>query len=222
MSVSVSSLPVTIALVNDDEVVIRGLDAMLSAYSKRLQVVRINALKSISTTVDILLYDTFRMGQGNGPAVSALIAHPRVSKVVVYTNNFHPWLAREIMDTGVCGYLSKSLSAAQLVEALHMINAGKKVLSPTPLNVGWGGEDWPGRGEGLSSRESEILSLITMGLSNSEICDRTSLSINSIKSYIRSCYRKIDVDSRSQAVLWGVSHGLRADQMRIGEFSQSA
>ncbi len=60
-----------------------------------------------------------------------------------------------------------------------------------------------------------MLSLITMGLSNLEIADRTSLSVNSIKSYIRSCYRKIDVDSRSKAVLWGVAHGLRADRVRI-------
>ena len=36
-----------------------------------------------------------------------------------------------------------------------------------------------------------------------------------IKSYIRSAYRKIDVNSRSKAVLWGVEHGLRADRARI-------
>ena len=48
-----------------------------------------------------------------------------------------------------------------------------------------------------------MLSLITMGLSNQEIAERTLLSLNSIKSYIRSAYRKIDVDTRSRAVLWG-------------------
>nr|MBA2309244.1 response regulator transcription factor [Pseudonocardiales bacterium] len=86
---------------------------------------------------------------------------------------------------------------------------------PSPGRRGQVGGDWPGREEGLTAREAEVLSLITMGLSNLEIAERTSLSVNSIKSYIRSCYRKIDVDSRSKAVLWGVAHGLRPDRIRV-------
>ena len=78
-----------------------------------------------------------------------------------------------------------------------------------------GGEgDWPGRAAGLSSREAEIIALITQGLSNQEIADRAYLSINSIKTYIRSAYRKIQVTSRSQAVLWGVENGFKPDTLR--------
>lgn len=207
--------PIKVALVNDDEIIVRGLDAMLRNHGDRVQVVELSASKPVDARVDIALYDTFAVGQGNGPGVARLLANPRVSKVVVYTFNFQPWLARETMATGVSGYLSKSLSAAQLVEALQMIHAGQRVLSPAPGRRGQVGGDWPGREEGLTSREAEVLSLITMGLSNLEIAERTSLSVNSIKSYIRSCYRKIDVDSRSKAVLWGVAHGLRHDRIRI-------
>jgi len=60
----------------------------------------------------------------------------------------------------------------------------------------------------LTARESEIIALITTGLSNNEIARQTYLSINSVKSYIRSAYRRMGVSSRSQAVLWGVQHGL--------------
>ena len=49
--------------------------------------------------------------------------------------------------------------------------------------------------------------MITQGLDNQSIADRASISINSLKSYIRSAYRKMGVASRSQAVLWGVRHG---------------
>ena len=69
--------------------------------------------------------------------------------------------------------------------------------------------------EGLSERESEILALITQGLSNQEIADRAYLSINTVKSYVRSAYRKINVDSRTQAVLWGIDHGFKPDHRRI-------
>ena len=90
-----------------------------------------------------------------------------------------------------------------------------RVVSPSRGRSSLVGGDWPGREEGLTAREAEVLSLITMGLSNQEIAERTLLSLNSIKSYIRSAYRKIDVDSRSKAVLWGVEHGMRADRVRI-------
>ena len=52
-----------------------------------------------------------------------------------------------------------------------------------------------------------MLALIAQGLSNQEIADRAYLSINSIKTFIRSCYRKIGVTRRTQAVLWATNHG---------------
>ena len=77
------------------------------------------------------------------------------------------------------------------------------------------GLDWPGRGEGLTDRESEILALITQGMSNAEVAGLTFLSPNTVKSYIRTIYRKIGVESRTQAVLWGVRHGFTPDHDRI-------
>ena len=109
------------------------------------------------------------------------------------------------------------LTASQLVEAIEAIAGGRIIVSPAPRGNRMVGGDWPGREEGLTAREAEVLCLITQGLTNAQIVERTSLSINSIKSYIRSCYRKINVDSRSRAVLWGVEHGMQLDRVRIAE-----
>ena len=76
------------------------------------------------------------------------------------------------------------------------------------------GPPW-GPGEGLSDRESEILALITQDKSNAEVAKLTYLSPNTVKSYIRTIYRKIDVGSRTQAVLWGAKHGFTPDHNRI-------
>ena len=75
--------------------------------------------------------------------------------------------------------------------------------------------DWPGRREGLTDREAEILALITQGKSNADVARLTFLSPNTVKSYIRTIYRKIDVGSRTQAVLWGVRNGFTPDHHRI-------
>ena len=100
--------------------------------------------------------------------------------------------------------------------AIESIHGGEVVISPDPgkarIDVGL---EWPGKPEGLSNRESEILALITQGKPNSEIARLTYLSPNTIKSYIRTIYRKIDVTSRTQAVLWGVAHGFTPDHRRI-------
>ena len=57
-----------------------------------------------------------------------------------------------------------------------------------------------------------MLQLVLQGLSNQEIAESMFLSINSVKSYIRSAYRKIEVNSRSQAVIWGMNHGFASPQ----------
>jgi DNA-binding NarL/FixJ family response regulator len=66
-----------------------------------------------------------------------------------------------------------------------------------------------------SEREAEILAFITQGLSNADVSARTYLSPNTVKSYIRTLYRKIGVSSRTQAVLWGIDHGFAPDHHRI-------
>ncbi|WP_246060593.1 response regulator transcription factor [Nocardioides dongxiaopingii] len=62
--------------------------------------------------------------------------------------------------------------------------------------------------EDLSERELQVLHLITNGRTNQEIVETLYLGMNTVKTYIRTAYRKIGVESRTQAVLWGVHHGL--------------
>ena len=105
------------------------------------------------------------------------------------------------------------MTAAELVTALEDIDAGEVVAVSRPVPDVVPG-DWPGRDVGLSAREAEVLALITQGLTNELIARHTYLSANSVKSSIRSAYRKIGVTSRSQAVLWGVRHGFLPDVSR--------
>ena len=57
--------------------------------------------------------------------------------------------------------------------------------------------------------------MIAQGSTNMEIADLAHLSINSVKTHIRSCYRLINVDSRKQAVLWSIAHGFQPDYAAI-------
>jgi len=103
------------------------------------------------------------------------------------------------------------------------VHAGEVVVSnPAPRARSTPGLEWPGSQEGLTDREAEVLALITQGRSNAEVAALTYLSPNTVKSYIRTIYRKIDVASRTQAVLWGVAHGFTPDQNRIASWRTKA
>ena len=209
-------MPISVALVNDYDVVLEGVARMLDRYSDRVVIVEIDANEEVEDVADIVLYDNFAQPESDRDEPAALVANPRARRVVVYTWNFSPELIENARRQGVHGYLSKTLSARDLVSALEAVHAGEIVISDAPPRARTApGLDWPGRTEGLTDRESEILALITQGMSNEEIAKLTFLSPNTVKSYIRTIYRKIGAGSRTQAVLWGVAHGFTPDHHRI-------
>jgi DNA-binding NarL/FixJ family response regulator len=208
--------PLTIALVDDYDIVVMGVAHILEQYQDRVVIAELDTNKALSDMVDIVLYDSFAQPESDHDEIGVLIRNPRARRVAVYTWNFDPDLVESARRQGVKGYLSKALPARDLVAALEAIHAGDIVISDPPSRPrSIGGLNWPGRSEGLTDRESEILALITQGKSNAEVARLTYLSPNTVKSYIRTIYRKINVTSRTQAVLWGVRHGFTPDHHRI-------
>ena len=211
-----SSTPIRVALIDDYDVVLIGLAHMFDGYTDQIVIAEIDAHASLHDEVDIAMYDTFAQAEADCDDINILIRNPRARRAVVYTWNFHPDLVATAIQKGASGYLSKTLPARALVDALLAIHAGETVVSPAPAKARpANGLDWPGRAEGLTNRESEILALIIQGKSNDDVTALTFLIKNSIKSYIRSAYRKIGVSSRTQAVLWGIDHGFKPDNRRI-------
>lgn len=106
------------------------------------------------------------------------------------------------------GWLSKGLDADTLVDALERIHDGGWVCleAPDPLrrlrSVPQGAPTLPS----LTPREGQIISLVSAGLTNRQIADRSYLSVNSVKTYISSAYRKMGISRRTQAIVWGVQH----------------
>jgi two-component system, NarL family, response regulator LiaR len=204
--------PIRLAIVDDYAVVIAGVASLLG--EERIDVVETGASMPVISDVDIVLYDTFGQVQGRNLDLKDFVRDSG-AKVVIYSWNLHPDLIAEAIAGGASGYLSKVLTGPAIVAALERIMSGEIVILAGDHESSVGGSgDWPGRSAGLSPREAEVLALIARGLKNQEIADRAYLSINSIKTYIRSAYRKIGVDSRTQAVLWAVENGFPIETAR--------
>ena len=205
--------PLRLAIVDDYAVVVAGVASFLQA--ERIDVVETGATTPVISDVDIVLFDTFGQIDGQGLDLEDFVRDSGGAKVVIYSWNLKPDLIEEALAAGACGYLSKVLTGPAIVRALERIMDGETVIlaGDNETSVAAAG-DWPGRSVGLSPREAEVIALITQGMSNQDIADRAYLSINSIKTYIRSAYRKIGVTTRSQALIWAIDNGFRPDTLR--------
>jgi DNA-binding NarL/FixJ family response regulator len=187
--------PVRVAIMNDYEVVVAGVHRMLAPYEGRIHVVELVSQLPVHSKVDVLLYDAFSRERVIGP-VQQVIAETD-AHVIIYTWHLEPEL------------VSEALSADDLVEAIEQVRDGATLVSADPgPDAVITPEEWPGKKYGLSPRESEVLALIAQGLSNQEVAERAYVTINSVKTFIRSAYRKIGVTRRTQAVLWATDHGI--------------
>jgi DNA-binding NarL/FixJ family response regulator len=211
-----------VAVVNDYDVVLAGVHALLLAHGPHIEVVELVANEPVSTYVDVALYDAFARSDIDVARLRSIVSNPYAASVVVYTWNFHAQLVDASLDAGAKGYLAKTLPGGELVDALDRVAAGETIVRPgVGRALAIDELEWPGKSVGLTEREAEILSLIVQGMSNVEIAAVIHLSINTIKGHIRSCYRKIGATNRVDAVLWGTSHGMRPDHDRISSWSTS-
>src|SRR4051794_11860918 len=96
---------ITVALVDDYDVVLLGVARMLEGYRDRVRVVEIDANEAVEDVVDVVLYDSFAQPESDQAEVAVLVANPRAQRVVVYTWNFHPELIDSALRQGAHGYL---------------------------------------------------------------------------------------------------------------------
>lgn len=207
------SQPIRVAIVNDYELVVAGIAAVLAPFDDRIEVVELDSRQPVVSDVDVVLYDSYGQVQGSELDPKSFMAGS-LARLAVFSWNDDRDLVEASLQAGAAAYLSKAVTAEQLVDAIERVHRGERVVPTTDEPSGDTFGRWPGEEDGLTARESEVLALICQGLTNQEITERAYIGINTLKTYIRSLYAKIQVDSRTRAVLWGIDHGFRPDRSR--------
>ncbi len=201
--------PVRIAVLNDYEITVAGVAAMLAAFADRAVVVELSVGDpTLDRQVDLALFDTYGRPDFAEVEISELVADDRVGCVVVFTNSIPPAEINRLLAIGVSGCLSKSLSAERLVDELELIAAGEQRISSfedlaNPVVVA----NAPGARWGLTYRESEVLALLCLGMRNKEIAATLYVGGETVKSHLASIFRKMKVASRAEAISTAVRTG---------------
>ena len=182
--------PPRVRIVSHQEVLGKGLAVMLQEHPGR-------AVLTDAHEADVVLYDVLGIHTAGGADLDRLVRDSG-ARILAVSRDLRPELRARALARGAHSWISMSVSSHELVEAVEAAAAGCALPDQA---------DRLGHEARLTAREVEVLTLVTQGLSNLQIGERLYLSINSVKTYIRSAYAKIEVTSRTQAVAWCLLHG---------------
>jgi DNA-binding NarL/FixJ family response regulator len=204
--------PVWVEVITTQEVVAVGLRTILETAQGGFTITTQGPLDAAADAEpDVVLYDVIKLHEDDGKELDRLLRQT-ASCIIAVDRTLSPALGRRAKDAGVEWRITLGVTGDELVTVIHETVAGH--LDESAVAQVWDSAEHLGEAAGLSARESSVLGLVVSGLSNQQIADRLYLSINSVKTYIRSTYRKVGVSSRAQAVAWGIQHGFPVDAER--------
>ncbi|UQX10256.1 response regulator [Candidatus Mycobacterium methanotrophicum] len=213
--------PVRLVLVDDHEVVIEGLKAMLAGFQSRVRVVGQavgveQAVKVVdSLDPDVVLCDVRMQASSGLDLCLTLRQRDPQRKIVMLSVYDDEQYLFQALRVGASGYLLKSIGSDDLVRQLEVVRSGTTAIDP---GLAARGVDtaarlqrdrfWPGARHGLTQRGSEILSHMVRGLSSRRIATKLIIGDETVKSHLRAIYRKLEVADRASAVATALREGI--------------
>ncbi|GAA1176590.1 response regulator [Pseudonocardia alaniniphila] len=213
--------PLRLVIVDDHQIVLDGLKAMLLPYADQVEIVGEasrpdEAIRIVAEQQpDAVLLDV-RLQNSSGLDLCADLLEQdpgcRIVFLTVYDNEQYLYQALRL---GAAAYLLKRIEGSELVAYLTRVYEGETLVDPAlasrvALSAArvQSGEFWPGAQLGLSQRESEVLALMVAGLSNRAIATKLFVSEETVKTHSRGIYRKLEVSDRAGAVAAALREGV--------------
>jgi len=206
---------VRIVLADDHAVVRSGLRMLLDAEPGFEVVAEAGDIEAARRYVRghhpaVLVLDLNMPGGSSLDAIPALRAEAPDTHIVVLTMQEEPAFAREALAAGATGYVLKRAADGELVEAVRRAAVGETYLNPS-LGARIAREPPPGPPDDLSQREVEVLGLIALGHTNSEIAGQLFLSVRTVETHRAHIQQKLRVSTRAELVGYAISRGLVGD-----------
>jgi DNA-binding NarL/FixJ family response regulator len=221
--------PIRVLIADDQRVVRDGL-SMLVALIDGVEVVGTarDGAEAVRLAEDhrpdIILMDLRMPGTDGTTATADLRRRLPSARVLVLTTYADEDAIMPALRAGARGYLTKDASAEQIEAAIYAVHAGQTYLEPVVQerlvdvvvsHATAAGPAVPGPQQtppdGLTARETEVLTLLAAGLSNAEIGKRLYLSNATVKTHINRIFAKTGARDRAQAVRYAYQHGLCID-----------
>jgi two-component system response regulator NreC len=206
---------IRIVLADDHPVVRRGLRMLLDDEPDFDVVAEAGTIADARRFVlghhpSVLLLDLNMPGGSTLEAIPKLLSEFPKTRIVVLTMQQEPAYAREVIAAGATGYVLKQAADAELVEAVRLAAAGESYLNPG-LGARIAAEPPPGppgHPDSLSEREVDVLRLIALGHTNTEIAKQLFISVRTVETHRSHIQQKLLLTSRSELVRYALDHQL--------------
>lgn len=205
---------IRIVLADDHAVVRNGLRMMLDAEPDMEVVAEAADVDSTLRYVgghkpDVLVLDLNMGDESSLPAIPGLRDRHPGTRIVVLTMQDDPAFAREALGAGALGYVLKHAASEELIQAVRLAAAGESYLNPKlGAKLAAAPRTPEGPPDGLTERELQILRLIGLGHTNSEIAQQLYLSVRTVETHRGHIQQKTGRSARSELVRYALDHGL--------------
>lgn len=201
-----------VVLADDHSVVRHGLRQLLETSGGFSVVAQAADVPSTLEAVrrwrpDVLVLDLNMPGGSSLDAVPQLRQDSPGTQIVVLTMQSEPAYARRALSAGVVGYVLKDAADDEVVDAIRRAAVGERYLHPR-LGARVAAEPHSAPPETLSERELQVLRMVALGHTNSEIADRLYLSVRTVETHRSHIQQKLRLRNRSDLVRYALAHGL--------------
>ncbi len=206
--------PITVMLVDDHAVVRAGYKRYLE-LDPRLAVIEEAATgeqayeRLQSVEVNVVVMDLSMPGQGGFESLRRILARFPKQKVLIFSMHENVAIARQALQLGASGYLTKSMQPDEIVAAIHAVMAGKQPVAPS-LEMATGSDAADPALADLLPREFEVLTLLAQGHNVDEIAARLHISERTASNYATAVRKKLGASSTYELRRHAEKHGLLA------------
>ena len=212
MTTRTTTQPIRVVLVDDHAVIRAGLEQLL-AGTDDIEVVGTAANGAEALDVvrrirpDVVLMD-LQMPKVDGVAATRAIMSEQLGvDVLVLTSFSDSERIVAALDAGAVGYLLKDADPDDVLQGIRAVSRGESPLHPKAARALLGVRAGSPQVQ-LTSRETEVLTLVREGLANKQIARRLDISERTVKAHLTSAFARIGVADRTQAALWAERNGL--------------
>jgi two-component system, NarL family, response regulator NreC len=203
---------IRVVIADDHSVVRRGLRQLLDGEADFEVVAEADDVDSARRYVrghhpDVLVLDLNMPGESSLEAIGGLREEFADTQIVVLTMRNEAAYARRALSDGVLGYVLKEAADRELVDAVRAAAAGESYLNPR-LGARIAAEPPPGPPDGLSAREVEVLRMIALGNTNTQIAQELYLSVRTVETHRAHIQQKLGLTERSELVRYALDRGL--------------
>jgi two-component system response regulator NreC len=208
----VSDETISVVLADDHAVVRTGLRLLLAQGGMEV-VAEAGDIDSALRYVlghkpDVLVLDLNMPGEPSLPAIPRFLEASPDTRIVVLTMQQEPQFARQALANGATAYVLKEAADDELVQAIHAAREGRTYVNPSlgarlatePLDSGPPG--------GLTDRELDILRLIALGHTNTEIASQLYLSVRTVETHRAHIQQKLGRTTRAELVRYALDNGV--------------